>query len=207
MAKSALASAAELKRHLFYETSHSPALADLVGYEKAKEIVDFCFIANPYYPTPEMLRDLERNLPSLIKSYPSSTPIMSQQNLAAVLHVSPEKLIIGNGATELIVLINTTLIDRIAVPIPTFGEYIEKLKDQRDAELFALNPAERYTLHLPQYLDWVRKRGLKSLLIINPGNPTGQLFSLEEMIDFLNLAKDMELVIVDESFIDFAGEK
>ena len=44
-------SPAELRRHLFYETSHSPAIADLVGYEKAKEIVDFCFIANPYYPT------------------------------------------------------------------------------------------------------------------------------------------------------------
>jgi hypothetical protein len=29
-------SAAELRRHLFYETSHSPAITDLVGYEKAK---------------------------------------------------------------------------------------------------------------------------------------------------------------------------
>jgi len=130
MAKITLIGAtAELKRHLFYETSHSPALTDLVGYEKAKEIIDFCFIANPYYPTPEMLQDLQQNLPSLIKSYPSSNPILSQQNLAAVLNVAPENLIIGNGATELIVLINTTLIDRIAVPIPTFGEYIEKLRD------------------------------------------------------------------------------
>src|SRR5579864_9177507 len=159
-----IGSAAELKRHLFYETSHSPALTDLVGYEKAKEIIDFCFIANPYYPTPEMLQDLQQNLPSLIKSYPSSNPILSQQNLAAVLHVDPENLIIGNGATELIVLINTTLIDRIAVPIPTFGEYIEKLKDQRDAELFALNPEKNYKLDLGEYHAWVRRRGLKSLL-------------------------------------------
>src|SRR5271165_5869027 len=43
------------RKHLFYETSHSPSLADLVGYDRAKEIIDFCFIANPYYPTPEML--------------------------------------------------------------------------------------------------------------------------------------------------------
>src|ERR1700693_4824358 len=111
MANTTIASATDLKRHLFYETSHSPALADLVGYEKAKEIIDFCFIANPYYPTAEMLLTLQQNLPNLIKSYPSSTPAMSQQNLAAVLHVSPEKLIIGNGATELIVLIDTPIID------------------------------------------------------------------------------------------------
>jgi len=199
-------STTELRRHLFYETSHSPSLADLVGYEKAKDIIDFCFIANPYYPTAEMLRELQENLPNLIKSYPSSNPFMAQQNLAAVLHVSPENLIIGNGATELIVDINTSLIDRIAVPVPTFGEYIEKVRDQRDAELYFLDPGQRYQLHLTDYLAWVRRRSLKALLVINPGNPTGQLISLEEMVDFLHCTKDLELVIVDESFIDFAGD-
>src|SRR5580692_13159291 len=151
-------SAAELRRHLFYETSHSPALADLVGYENAKDIIDFCFIANPYYPTPEMLDDLQRNFPNLIKSYPSSSPLMSQQNLAAVLNVNPDNLLIGNGATELIAHINMTLIDRIAVPIPTFGEYIEKLKDLRDAEIYTLDPEKRYELRPAEYLAWVHKR-------------------------------------------------
>src|SRR6266446_731630 len=154
-------SPAELRKHLFYETSHSPSLADLVGYEKAKDIIDFCFIANSYYPTPDMLDDLKENFPNLIKSYPSSNPATSQKNLAAVLHVNPDNLIIGNGATELIVLINTTLIDRVAVPVPTFGEYIEKLKDQRDAELFTLRPEENYNLDLTAYLAWVHQRGLK----------------------------------------------
>jgi threonine-phosphate decarboxylase len=199
-------SAAELRRHLFYETSHSPALADLVGYEKAREIVDFCFIANPYYPTSEMLEDLQRNLPNLIKSYPSSNPEMSQKHLAAVLHVDPEHLIIGNGATELIALLDMSLIDRLAVPVPTFGEYIEKMKDLRDAELYYLAPEHRYELRLGEYLAWVQARNLKSLLVINPGNPTGQFIPLEEMAAFLESARDLELVIVDESFIDFAGD-
>jgi threonine-phosphate decarboxylase len=199
-------SAAELRKHLSYETSHSPALTDLVGYEKAKGIVDFCFIANPYYPTAGMLDDLQRSLPNLIKSYPSSNPLRSQKHLAAVLNVDPERLIIGNGATELIALIKLTLIDRIAVPIPTFGEYIEKMKDLRDAELYALDPEDRYQLHLDDYLIWVNKRKLACLLVINPGNPTGQFIPLEEMVEFLHRARDMELVIVDESFIDFAGD-
>ena len=198
--------AEELRRHLFYETSHSPALTDLVGYERAQDIIDFCFIANPYYPTQGMLEDLQRNLPNLIKSYPSSNPVLSQQHLATVLGVDPEHLIIGNGATELIGLMNSTLIDRIAVPIPTFGEYIEKMRDLRNAELYTLSPDDRYQLRLPDYLAWVRERKLACLLVINPGNPTGQLFSLEEMMDFLHSARDMELVVVDESFIDFSGE-
>jgi histidinol-phosphate/aromatic aminotransferase/cobyric acid decarboxylase-like protein len=196
----------DLRRHLFYETSHSPALAALVGYERAREIIDFCFIANPYYPTPEMLADLQQNLPNLIKSYPSSNPVLGQGHLASVLHVNPDHLVIGNGATEIIALINTTLIDRIAVPIPTFGEYIEKMKDLRDAELYPLDPNRRYELRLGEYLDWVRKRNLTALLLINPGNPTGQLIPLHEMIAFMQQTKDLELVIVDESFIDFSGE-
>ena len=199
-------SAAELRRHLFYETSHSPALTDLVGYDKAQDIVDFCFIANPYYPTPGMLEDLQRSLPNLIKSYPSSNPLMSQKHLAAVLGVDPERLIIGNGATELISLIDMTLIDRIAVPIPTFGEYIEKMKDLRNAELFPLDPNDRYQLRLNDYLAWVHQRKLESLLVINPGNPTGQFIPLDELLDFLHRARDLQLVIVDESFIDFAGD-
>jgi threonine-phosphate decarboxylase len=199
-------SAAELRKHLFYETSHSPALTDLVGYEKAKDIIDFCFIANPYYPTAGMLDDLQRSLANLIKSYPSSNPLRSQKHLGAVLNVDPERLIIGNGATELIALIKLTLIDRIAVPIPTFGEYIEKMKDLRDAELYALNPEDRYQLRLDDYLAWVNQRKLACLLVINPGNPTGQFIPLEEMVEFLHRARDMELVIVDESFIDFAGD-
>jgi threonine-phosphate decarboxylase len=201
-----ITSAPELRRHLFYETSHSPSLADLVGYEKAKDIIDFCFIANPYYPTAGMLRDLTENLPNLIKSYPSSSPLSSQQNLAAVLRVNPDHLLIGNGATELIVLINTLLIDRIAVPVPTFGEYIEKLRDQRDAELYPLLPENSYQLDLEEYLTWAQRRDLKSVLVINPGNPTGQFIPLQEMLDFLRRARGLELVVVDESFIDFAGD-
>ena len=204
--KAQAASATGLRTHLFYETSHSPSLVDLVGYERARGILDFCFIANPYYPTPAMLEDLQRQMPNLIKSYPSSSPLLSQKNLAEVLHVSPENLIIGNGASELIVLINMCLIDRIAVPVPTFGEYIEKLRDQRDADLYFLDPADRYTLRLDDYLDWVHRRGLKALLVINPGNPTGQSIALDEMVDFLHRTADLELVIVDESFIDFAGD-
>jgi histidinol-phosphate/aromatic aminotransferase/cobyric acid decarboxylase-like protein len=196
----------EARSHLFYETSHSPSLADLVGYEKARQMIDFCFIANPYYPTQAMLEDLQQNLPNLIKSYPSSNSLASQKHLAAVLHVNPENLIIGNGATELIVLINTLLVDRIAVPVPTFGEYIEKLRDQRDAELYPLDAQRHFQLSLPDYLSWARQHGLRALLVINPGNPTGQMIPLEEMVQFVHQASDFELVVVDESFIDFAGD-
>src|ERR1035437_8889538 len=190
----------------FADTSHSPSLAELVGYKRAADVVDFCFIANPYYPTPEMVEALQASLPTLIKCYPSSNPATTQRALAEVLDVDPDDLIVGNGATELIALITEVLVDRIALPVPTFGEYIEKLRDPASAGLFVLDRERRYQLDLSEYLAWVRQRDLKALVVVNPGNPTGQLFSRDEMIEFLEDARDMDLVIVDESFIDFAGE-
>ena len=195
-----------IRGDLFPDTSHSPSLAELVGYERAAEIVDFCFIANPYYPTPEMLAALAESLPALIKSYPSSNPATAQRALAEVLGVDPDDLIVGNGATGLIALINEALVDRIGVPVPTFGEYIEKLRDPAAAVLYALRADREFQLDLGEYLAWARGRHLRSLLVINPGNPTGQLHSLDEMVGFLEAARDLDLVIVDESFIDFAGD-
>ena len=195
-----------IRGDLFPDTSHSPSLAELVGYERAAEIVDFCFIANPYYPTPEMLAALAESLPALIKSYPSSNPATAQRALAEVLGVDPDDLIVGNGATGLIALINEALVDRIGVPVPTFGEYIEKLRDPAAAVLYALRADREFQLDLGEYLAWARGRHLRALLVINPGNPTGQLHSLDEMVGFLEAARDLDLVIVDESFIDFAGD-
>jgi histidinol-phosphate/aromatic aminotransferase/cobyric acid decarboxylase-like protein len=126
--------------------------------------------------------------------------------MAGVLGVDANDLIVGNGATELIVLINEVLVDRIGVAVPTFGEYIEKLRDPAAAELFTLRRDRDYQLDLTEYLAWGRERGVKALVVINPGNPTGQLHPLDEMVDFLEQARDMDLIVVDESFIDFAGD-
>lgn len=195
----------QINEALFEETTHSPALADLVGFEAAKQVIDFCFIANPYYPTAAMIAELAAQLPHLIKAYPSSNPKVSARYLAQLLRVNAEQLIIGNGATELITEICRDLVPSIGVPIPTFGEYLEKLEPTR-LRLYQLDRADNYRLDLDTYLTWLRQEKLRAALVINPHNPTGQLFEVAEMTDFLQAAADLDLIIVDESFIDFAAE-
>lgn len=195
-----------INRHLFYETSHSPSLCDIVGEEMLSKVIDFCFIANPYYPTKEITKKLQQRLPTLIKSYPSSNSKIAQQHLGAVLGVNPDYLIIGNGATELITLIQKELIHSLAIPIPTFSEYTEKLRSEEQAYLYQLPAENNYELDLSEYAAWIDFKKLTSALIINPGNPTGQLLSLASMLEFLELMRHLEVIVVDESFIDFAGE-
>jgi threonine-phosphate decarboxylase len=195
-----------VKRELFAETSHSPSLVDLVGHEAASSIIDFCFIANPYYPTTAMVRDLQRRLPALIKTYPSSNPREAQEHLAEVLHVNADWLVIGNGASELIALMEENLISRIAIPVPTFGEYLDKLHDRRQARLYTLSADDGYQLDLERYAEWISQHRVTSALVINPGNPTGQFHPVDDMLEFLDRIRGLDLVVVDESFIDFSGD-
>ena len=196
----------KINRHLFYETSHSPSLLDIVGEEMLPHVTDFCFIANPYFPDKHLTKKLQDRLPMLMKSYPSSNPHLSQEYLAQVLHVNAEQLLIGNGASELIAIIQKEFIDDFAIPVPTFSEYMEKLKKQECAHLFQLPAENDYQLDLDEYARWIDEHGITSALIINPGNPTGQLVPLEDMIVFLNRMQHLRLIIVDESFMDFAAE-
>lgn len=190
---------------LFEDTTHSPSLVDLVGYAHAQQVIDFCFIANPYYPTPAMVDALVREAPRLIKHYPSSNPQVSARHLAAVLHVDPAHLIVGNGATELITELCHRLVPNLGAPIPTFGEYIEKIDPDR-LRLYPLQATASYQLDLAAYSAWLQAESLRAALVINPHNPTGQLFARAEMEAFLTASSALDLVIVDESFIDFAAE-
>lgn len=197
----------KINQHLFYETSHSPSLADIVGEEMLDRVVDFCFIENPYYPGRTLLRKIQRKLPVVIKSYPSSNPILAQKDLASVVKARPEQLLIGNGATELITIIQNQLVTEMGIPIPTFSEYIEKLQHSGKVKLFQLLPEEQYQLDLDKYAEWLEKEKPDAALIINPGNPTGQFISRDKMLAFLKRMQHMKLILVDESFIDFAGDE
>jgi histidinol-phosphate/aromatic aminotransferase/cobyric acid decarboxylase-like protein len=197
----------EINHHLFYETSHSPSLVDIVGEKMLGKVIDFCFIENPYYPGKHLLKKLQRKLRVVIKSYPSSNPILAQKDLAAVIHAKSEHIIIGNGATELITVIQNQLVENIGIPVPTFSEYIDKLQSFDQVKLFQLPSKNQYQLDLTEYSKWIRDEKLSAALIINPGNPTGQFIPTDKMVAFLEQMRHLRIVLVDESFIDFSGEQ
>ena len=59
----------KINRHLFYETSHSPSLADIVGEKMLPKVTDFCFIANPYFPDKRLTKKIQDRLPMLFAPF------------------------------------------------------------------------------------------------------------------------------------------
>ena len=54
---------------------------------------------------------------------------------------------------------------------------------------------------------FAHERRAGALAICNPNNPTGAFFSRDEVLHLLNQTRHMDIVVIDESFIDFVSEE
>nr|MDT0660672.1 histidinol-phosphate transaminase [Micromonospora sp. DSM 115978] len=172
------------------------------------EIVDFCIPCNPYFPTPAMFSAISDNLESILKYYPSDSGTITNQ-LASVLNLHPQTVAMANGSTELITWIDHLLIkESVAIPIPTFGRWTDQpLETGKRVDMHLLQESENFVLDLDAYLNFIRSRGSRVAVICNPNNPDGNYLPRRDVLRFVDALHDLDLVVVDESFIDFVDHE
>ena len=165
------------------------------------EVKDFSYLVNPYFPPPAFMQSVGTRLEELIRSYPSTNWYISSLASADV-NLSHQELVIGNGASELISAIISRYVKNIAIPIPSFDEYINRAYIQnKEVSLYQMD--EQYQLNIEEFIHYVSNSGANSALIINPNNPTGVVIPRDDICSLLESLEALDLVIVDESFIDF----
>ncbi len=180
------------------EISH---LSSLYGGYWSHNVLDFCYMTNRYFPPTRMIEDLQARLPELIGSYPSTNWYLSSL-LGKQVGLSENELVVGNGASELINVIVSRFVQRLAVPVPTFEEFVNRAKIL-GREVFPFRPSQRFDLDIEEFISHVRSTGSDSALLIRPNNPTGSYLSKSDLTFFLDQMRSLELVLVDESFLDF----
>jgi histidinol-phosphate/aromatic aminotransferase/cobyric acid decarboxylase-like protein len=194
----------------FRQGNHSPSYFSLTrGASGAQnDIVDFCIPCNPYFPTPEMFAELSQNLETILKFYPSDASSITGQ-LAALLRVPPQTIAMANGSTELITWIDELLItESMATPVPTFGRWTDQsLETGKRVDMYPLSEAEGFGLDVDEYIRFVRERGSRVAVICNPNNPDGGYLPRREVVRLMDSLADLDLVVVDESFLDFVDEE
>ncbi|MFE3825689.1 pyridoxal phosphate-dependent aminotransferase [Streptomyces sp. NPDC059092] len=166
--------------------------------------VDFCIPCNPYFPTPEMFGRMQGSLESILKYYPSDADTVTAE-LCSVLGLNPQTVAMGNGSTELITWIDHLLVrESLAIPIPTFGRWTDQpLETGKRVDMFPLQEEQDFTLDLQEYVRFIRQRGSRVAVICNPNNPDGGYLKRHQVVWLLDELSDLDLVVVDESFIDF----
>jgi histidinol-phosphate/aromatic aminotransferase/cobyric acid decarboxylase-like protein len=191
---------------LLHKGAHSASYFDLArSMEDGAEIVDFCIPCNPYFPTPEMFDELSADLKNILKYYPSDSATITAK-LSSVLGLHPQTVAMANGSTELITWIDHLLIkSSIAIPIPTFGRWTDQpLETGKRVDMYPLQEQDGFRLDLDDYVRFIRERGSRVAVICNVNNPDGGYLPRRDVLRFMDALGDLDLVVVDESFIDFS---
>lgn len=166
------------------------------------DFIDHNYLYNLYFPPEEFFCHIARHIYQLVLNYP-----IAQKDLAGLvgdlIAQPPERIVVGNGAAELIKII-AGMDRKLIVPVPSFNEYANAAPAGNVIE-FALDPPS-FQLDVDKFAaEAIRcKAGLA--VVVTPNNPTSLLVPKAQLIRLLKILADQDcMLIVDESFIEFAG--
>ena len=177
------------------------------GYWRFPQLLDFCYLVNPFFPTKRMLEEMRANFDVLLTQYPSG---MAVNSLLAGKYfgVSSQYIIVGNGAAELIKSLMEQFQEdgcRVGVVYPTFEEYPHRLSKDAIVPFYPNNPDLRYSAD--DLKVFYESQDIKALLLVNPDNPSGNFIPKNEVLSLAAWCAQRDIrLIVDESFVDFSDE-
>ena len=169
-------------------------------------LADFSASINPLGPPIGAIAAIQSNLEQL-RHYPDPEYRALRQALADAHCLHPDWILPGNGAAELLTWAGRDLsgLEQTTILTPGFGDYFRALRTFSGhwlgVPLEVSHPPSSLPISLP-VLPLPSELHSHGLLLNNPHNPTGWLFTRESLRPYL---ETHERVVVDEAFMDFLG--
>lgn len=174
------------------------------GFWRFPQMLDFCYLVNPYFHSSKIIDEMEYNFRTLIGEYPSG---MKVNTLLAskCWGVKEDSIIPGNGAAELIKALMENVEGKLGVIRPTFEEYPNRIKEEDIITFIPQNRDFRYTTN--DLIEFFGRNPIDTLLLINPDNPSGNFIPFNDICILADWCETHNTrLIVDESFIDFSEQ-
>ena len=167
-------------------------------------ILDFSASISPLGPPKSAIAAIHAHLGNL-SYYPDPNYRELRSALGQVHQLPPEWILPGNGSAELLTWAGWDLakLAMTCLVTPAFGDYWRALKtfDAKVQSCPLFLDGEGIDLFTPYSpLPTPHPPSKCGLLLNNPHNPTGQLFSRENILPYL---EQFALVVIDEAFMDF----
>lgn len=172
------------------------------------EMLDFSVNINPL-GIPERIKEkLVAGIDGLV-NYPEITGKSTIQKLATDIGVSPQNVVLGNGAIELIYLFaRSHKPGRALIIQPTFNEYERALKLYGwDVEHFILAEENDFRIDPSKLLKAIESIKPQVVFCCNPNNPTGSVYSRDFISRLVESTAKETIWFLDESFIGFTAEE
>jgi histidinol-phosphate/aromatic aminotransferase/cobyric acid decarboxylase-like protein/choline kinase len=186
---------------------HEDRLAMLQGQHGGYwryDLVDHCLLYNLYFPPQRMIDELTREFRNTLVHYPVGHGSL-QELLGAAIRQPAQRLVVANGASELIKILGHRL-GRVGLVVPGFNEY-EAVFDERDVHRIAL-PAPDFTMDPERVAGEARRAGVAAVIVTSPNNPTSMAVPREDLVALAGaLARGGIRLVVDESFVEFCARR
>ena len=172
------------------------------GFWRFPQMLDFCYLVNPYFPSRRMKDELRSNFDTLLTEYPSG---MKVNTLIAskCFGVSEQYVVPGNGAAELIKVLMEDSQGKTGFIRPTFEEYPNRHDKDSQVTFVPQNDDYRYTAD--DLMNFYADKGIKTLMLINPDNPSGNFIPKADVLRLAQWSEEHDIrLVVDESFVDFS---
>ncbi len=159
----------------------------------------------------DILKDVIHNLPTAqgyCESkgiYPARVAVMQYFQQQGILDISVDDIFIGNGVSELIVMAMQGLLnndDEVLIPAPDYPLWTAAVA------LSGGNPVhyacDEENQWFPDLKDMASKitSKTKAIVLINPNNPTGAVYSEEILQGIIELARKHSLIIFSDEIYD-----
>ena len=177
------------------------------GFWRFPQMLDFCYLVNPYFPSRRLKDELRANFDTLLTEYPSG---MKVNTLIAskCFGVSEEYIVPGNGAAELIKslpLSPSKEKGKIGLIRPTFEEYPNRFNNYTQVTFVPQNEDYRYTAD--DLMVFFADKDIQQLMVINPDNPSGNFIPKADVLWLAQWCENKGIrLVVDESFVDFSED-
>lgn len=175
------------------------------GYWRYPKLLDFCYLVNPFFPNERFMDEMRANFDTLVREYPSG---MGVNSLLAGKYfgLHADNVVVGNGTSELIKSLMEhvqRMQGRIGMIYPTFEEYPHRMKEENIVPFPGIG--EDFDYQADALMKFYDKQDIAALLLVNPDNPSGHFICRNDLLRMADWAdKKGCLLVVDESFVDFA---
>ena len=171
-------------------------------------------IGQPDIPTPQCALDALHGIDRAILDYSPSQGILSLRKALAGyyagfgINLTPDEILVTTGGSEALLFAFLCLLDpgdEIIVTEPFYANY-QTMALACGATVKAVHTDIREGFRLPEieaFEELVTPR-TKAILICNPNNPTGYLYTREEMLRLRDIVRKHDLVLIsDEVYREF----
>ena len=190
---------------LFNVRSHNPsffAVKETVAFDG--ELLDFCIPVNLHFPPAELVQMVHEHLGEILRYYPDYAEV-HQQHISQMTDLAPETIVPVNGSTEIITRLCQQAKGPIVTSVPTFSRWTDLPKELHlPLHTLVRERVNAFKLDVNEIVARVREVRARTLVISNPNNPTGAWLTIDQVKALARSLADLNAVIIDESFIDFA---